>query len=375
MKVKDPSENGVAVDFVALVDDPAIQKGWMAFAAQQKFIEPQAGENESDFMKRCVPYEGKDQDQAVAVCSRYFKGAADYQPKSMHEALTYILGLPIDAGLPQIQAALEKHLEELKTKPEGAHPASHMILIDALKSPTDKETDAVSILINSAKKLQGSGNELKVGDSVKVKSGKEHDPSHAGLTMTIAEIVDGSIALKMPDGSIHKWYVADELEKVNGQKFSFQITDKERRLITGPLMIADLPIYRRDEEHGEYMVVFRKPEIEKIIKKFGKSSFFNNVNWMHDDSNRPEGIYLFESMFVDKERGVSAPSVLEGITDGSWVGTYYVENDQVWEDIKQGKVVGFSVQGFFEMAMNAQRPVESTDDGLDAAFERLAKIL
>jgi hypothetical protein len=37
----------------------------------QKFVEPKAGESEDDFMGRCIPYvmdEGKEQDQAVAIC-------------------------------------------------------------------------------------------------------------------------------------------------------------------------------------------------------------------------------------------------------------------------------------------------------------------
>ena len=43
--------------------------------------------------------------------------------------------------------------------------------------------------------------------------------------------------------------------------YKFEVTNTERRIITGPLMIADLPIYRRDDERGEYNVVFRKDNI------------------------------------------------------------------------------------------------------------------
>lgn len=50
-----------------------------------------------------------------------------------------------------------------------------------------------------------------IGDAVTVKPGKEHDPSHKGMVMTVAEIRGDTYALKMPNGAIHRWYTADEL--------------------------------------------------------------------------------------------------------------------------------------------------------------------
>jgi len=66
--VDDLEESGVSA--IALVDQPAIDVNWFAFR-QESFIKPSSGESESDFMSRCVPLmidEGKDQDQAVAMC-------------------------------------------------------------------------------------------------------------------------------------------------------------------------------------------------------------------------------------------------------------------------------------------------------------------
>lgn len=55
-------------------DELTILKNNNKFSIQfdyQKFVEPKAGESEDDFMSRCIPYvidEGKEQDQAVAIC-------------------------------------------------------------------------------------------------------------------------------------------------------------------------------------------------------------------------------------------------------------------------------------------------------------------
>jgi hypothetical protein len=37
----------------------------------------------------------------------------------------------------------------------------------------------------------------------------------------------------------------------------------------------------------------------------------------------------------------------EDCPDGSWFGSFYVENDEVWNKIKSGEVKGFSVEGLF----------------------------
>jgi hypothetical protein len=63
---------------ISLVDSPAIEKDWMYFK-KLEFVEPNSGESESDYMGRCVPVlidEGKDQDQAVAICISTYQNMA-----------------------------------------------------------------------------------------------------------------------------------------------------------------------------------------------------------------------------------------------------------------------------------------------------------
>ncbi|MBG8556170.1 hypothetical protein [Hymenobacter guriensis] len=50
-----------------------------------------------------------------------------------------------------------------------------------------------------------------VGDAVMVKPGMAHMPAHEGLNLTIAQVQGDTYAVKLPDGSVHKWYTTDEL--------------------------------------------------------------------------------------------------------------------------------------------------------------------
>jgi len=76
LQVMDELEES-GVSSIALVDQPAIER-YFIYMRNQKFVEPSAGESESDYMGRCIPAmidEGKDQDQAVAMCiSMYEQG-------------------------------------------------------------------------------------------------------------------------------------------------------------------------------------------------------------------------------------------------------------------------------------------------------------
>lgn len=131
----------------------------------------------------------------------------------------------------------------------------------------------------------------------------------------------------------------------------YQFTaDKERRLIMSPLMIANMPIYRRDETRGEYYVVFDQSTIQQIIEKFSIKKYHSNVNIMHDPNQTVEGVHLVSHFWVDDTLGIKAPEAFSGISQGSWIGLYKINNDVVWNDfIKTGRVQGLSVEGMFAM--------------------------
>jgi hypothetical protein len=133
----------------------------------------------------------------------------------------------------------------------------------------------------------------------------------------------------------------------NRWTIKFAIQDEEKRIVTGAAMIADLPIYRRDEVRGEYYVVFDKESIFKIAKKWARSNQYNAVN-THHKTPIADGVSLFESYLIDRERGVMPPKGFEEVADGSWFVSYLIDNDEVWAKVKSGEFKGFSVEGVFD---------------------------
>jgi len=128
------------------------------------------------------------------------------------------------------------------------------------------------------------------------------------------------------------------------EDFKFKIQNEEKRIVSGYFMIADLPMLRMRNDTVFYCV-FRKHTIEKIVNKFMKEGLTNQTNLMHDST--AEGVYIIESLIIDKKRGVLAPENFEKVPDGSWWGSMRVENDDIWQQVKDGTFKGFSVEGIF----------------------------
>ena len=125
--------------------------------------------------------------------------------------------------------------------------------------------------------------------------------------------------------------------------YRFEVTNEEKRVVSGPLMVSGLPIYRRDSDEKEYYVVFDSDTIRKIVYKYMKEGRTNSVNEMHETAL--DGVFMFESFIIDESK--PTPKGFSELPEGSWFGSFRVENDDVWQQVKDGDFKGFSVEGLF----------------------------
>lgn len=167
--------------------------------------------------------------------------------------------------------------------------------------------------------------------------------------MSIRQLPIYKIVIKDDDTEIDYIALTDDpaIEK-NFMAFSnqkrFIMQSEEKRIVSGPLIVANLPIYRRDET-GEFYVVFDEATTEQIVQKFFRKGYQANVNLNHDAAQRPDGIYMFESMIIDSSRGIMTPKGFDTLPDGSWFGSFKVDNPEIWQQVKDGTFTGFSVEG------------------------------
>ena len=126
------------------------------------------------------------------------------------------------------------------------------------------------------------------------------------------------------------------------EEIKFTKVDEEKHIVYGPAMLPDMAIYRRDESGREYYVKFSKETIAQIAQKFHKDNCIYNISVGHEtDVN---DCYVFTSYLIDRENGLD-PVQFRNIADGSWIVGVKVDNDNVWNAIKNTDLLkGFSVE-------------------------------
>ncbi len=127
----------------------------------------------------------------------------------------------------------------------------------------------------------------------------------------------------------------------------FRIDSEEKRLITGVIMRPDYLILRNHPAKGKVYVKYSKETIKVMAEKLLKDGYQNAVNLMHAPGSYVSGVNILEFFLKDSERGL-IPKGFEDIEDGSLFATYHVENDAIWNEIKNGTFRGFSLEGLFE---------------------------
>ena len=150
-------------------------------------------------------------------------------------------------------------------------------------------------------------------------------------------------------------------------EYKFNIKDEEKRIIEGYFMVADLLIPRIGENGEKFFVKFSAKTIEQIREKQSRLGLNNNFNLMHDPRQIAEGVYMLDNLIIDNERGKVAPKEFEKVPNGSLWGSAKVDNDEIWEQVKNGEFTGFSVEGMFKQL----EPVTMDEDLINKLRETI----
>ena len=157
----------------------------------------------------------------------------------------------------------------------------------------------------------------------------------------------------------------------NRKQVMYAIQDEEKRLVRGCIMRADFPIYRRDDNMGEYYIIYKADTIRQMAEKYLLEGRQNDVNLMHQEGSDVDGVQMVQ--YFIKGDGVSVEG-FDDIADGSLFGEFHIVNDEIWEQIKAGTYRGFSLEGVFDLVPETDRDeVKDIVDILEGAFRRIFK--
>ena len=134
--------------------------------------------------------------------------------------------------------------------------------------------------------------------------------------------------------------------------------DAEKRILMGPALIPNKQIYRTNGEE-EYNIFFSEDTVKKASELFLSRGKQNNSTLEHQVDI--QGLSVVESWIIEdtdidksKKYGLSLPK-------GTWMVSVKVNNDDIWNNyVKEGKVKGFSIEGFFADKLDG--PKESVEE-------------
>ena len=135
-------------------------------------------------------------------------------------------------------------------------------------------------------------------------------------------------------------------------------------------MRADWPIYRVSKEGFEYYIEYDKETIKKMAEKYLKMGLQNNVDTQHN-FQLEEGVNMVQWFIKDTENGIN-PKGFEDIEDGSLFAEFKVENEDIWQQIKDGTFKGFSLAGTFDVE-EVVTPEEQEYQEILSLLEKISK--
>lgn len=121
------------------------------------------------------------------------------------------------------------------------------------------------------------------------------------------------------------------------------LASEDKRLLLGAALIPDQKVYRNIDGH-EFHMVFEKETIEKLAHNFLKNGKQNNSSLEHEV--KLNGMSVVQSWTVDDPQNDKSALYGKNYPKGTWVTMMRVDNEDMWQQAKQGKIKGFSIDAF-----------------------------
>ena len=147
---------------------------------------------------------------------------------------------------------------------------------------------------------------------------------------------------------------------------------KEKRILMGAALIPDKPIYRKSEEH-EFYIFFSKDTVAKASQMFLKAGNQGQATMEHA-TEKLEGMTVVESWIIEDEVHDKSRKYGLDMPVGTWMISIKCTNDEVWAKVKEQKIRGFSIEGYFADRLS-NRPLDKQVDQLTEEDKLLNEII
>ena len=147
---------------------------------------------------------------------------------------------------------------------------------------------------------------------------------------------------------------------------------KEKRILMGAALIPDKPIYRKSDDN-EFYIYFSKDTVAKASQMFLQAGNQGQATMEHA-TEKLEGMTVVESWIIEDEVHDKSRKYGLDMPVGTWMVSMKCDNDEVWAKVKEQKIRGFSIEGYFADRLS-NRPLDKQVDQLTEEDKLLNEIL
>jgi len=150
---------------------------------------------------------------------------------------------------------------------------------------------------------------------------------------------------------------------------TFAKVDEEKRMLVSPALIPNKQIFRYDPNtDSEYYVYFSPATVRKASELYLKHNNHHKATYEHQD--RVSGVLTVESWIKE---GDMDKSKLYGfdLPNGTWFVKMKIQNEDLWNKIKEGELKGLSIEGYFTDKMAKMSERKPTDEEILKALNEI----
>ena len=147
--------------------------------------------------------------------------------------------------------------------------------------------------------------------------------------------------------------------------------DEEKRMLVSPALIPNKQIFRYDPNtDSNYYVYFSKETVRQASELYLKHNNHHKATYQHED--RVSGVLTIESWIKEGEQDKSKLYGFD-LPDGTWFVKMKIENDEMWNKIKDGELKGLSIEGYFINKMEKMGKQQFSNEEILNALNELVK--
>tara|TARA_R100001443_G_scaffold92457_1_gene99122 strand:+ start:91 stop:1041 length:951 start_codon:yes stop_codon:yes gene_type:complete len=147
--------------------------------------------------------------------------------------------------------------------------------------------------------------------------------------------------------------------------------DEEKRMLVSPALIPNKQIFRYDPNtDSDYYVYFSKDTVRQASELYLKHNNHHKATYQHQD--RVSGVLTVESWIKEGDQDKSKMYGYD-LPNGTWFVKMRIDNDELWNKIKEGELRGLSIEGYFVDKMQKMSETEPTDIEILSALNEIIR--